>query len=116
MKMSTHGNWITRAVLAFSGSLAFSFLFTAAASPDAGAALYRTKCVACHGPDGKGATPVGKADGIRDLGSVGVQGQSDSVLTSIITSGKSKMPGYGKSLKPEQITALVAYVRSLASK
>ena len=114
--MKTHANQILRASLTLTGALAFCFATTAAASPDAGAALYKTKCAACHGADGKGATAVGKADSIRDLGSADVQGQSDAVLNTIITSGKGKMPAYGKSLKPEEVTALVAYIRSLASK
>ena len=41
---------------------------------------------------------------------------SDTELTEIITKGKNKMPGYGKSLKPEQITDLVGYIRNFAKK
>jgi cytochrome c6 len=78
-----------------------------------GEALYKAKCVACHGPDGKGETAVGKANKIRDLGSADVQAQSDDVIAGIIGSGKGKMPAYGKSLKPDQIKELVAYIRSL---
>jgi cytochrome c6 len=78
--------------------------------------LYKTKCAACHGADGKGATAVGKANKLRDLGSPDVQNQSDGDVTGVITNGKNKMPAYGKSLKPEQIKDLVAYVRSLAKK
>ena len=78
-----------------------------------GEALYKTKCAACHGADGKGETTVGKANNVRDLGSADVQGQSDDVLAGIIGSGKSKMPAYGKSLKPEQIKDLVTYIRTL---
>jgi mono/diheme cytochrome c family protein len=96
--------------------LAFGLADGSAAAPVAGAALYKTKCAACHGADGKGATAVGKADSIRDLSSADVQGQTDAQLNAIITSGKGKMPAYGKSLKPAQVTSLVAYVRSIASK
>ena len=83
---------------------------------DAGAALYKTKCAVCHGPDGKGETAIGKANKLRDLGSADVQKQSDDELGAIITNGKGKMPAYGKSLKPEQVKELVAYIRSLAKK
>jgi mono/diheme cytochrome c family protein len=83
---------------------------------DAGAALYKTKCAACHGPDGKGETAIGKANKLRDLSSAEVQKQSDTELAAIIESGKGKMPAYGKSLKPEQVKELVAYIRSLAKK
>jgi mono/diheme cytochrome c family protein len=37
---------------------------------------------------------------------------SDADLATIITNGKGKMPA-SKSLKPDQVTALVAYVRTL---
>jgi cytochrome c6 len=83
------------------------------AHSQSGDALYKTKCAACHGADGKGETTVGKADKIRDLGSAEVQAQSDADLTAIISTGKGKMPAYGKSLKPEQVKDLVAYIRTL---
>jgi cytochrome c6 len=78
-----------------------------------GEALYKSKCVACHGADGKGETAVGKANKVRDLGSADVQKQSDDEIAGIIGNGKGKMPAYGKSLNPEQVKDLVAYIRSL---
>jgi cytochrome c6 len=83
---------------------------------DAGAALYKTKCAVCHGPDGKGETAIGKANKVRDLGSSEMQKQSDEEVATTIENGKGKMPAYGKSLKPEQIKDLVAYIRSLGKK
>jgi cytochrome c6 len=80
------------------------------------AAIYKSKCAACHGADGKGETTIGRANKIRDLGAAEVQQQSDADLTNIINTGKGKMPGYAKSLKPEQVKDLVAYIRSLAKK
>ena len=81
-----------------------------------GEALYKSKCVACHGADGKGATATGKSLGARDLGSSEVQAQSDEQLVEAITKGKGKMPAYGKTLKDEQIKDLVSYVRGLVKK
>ena len=83
---------------------------------DTGAALLKTKCAACHGPDGKGETAMGKANKLRDLGSPEVQKQSDTELATIIENGKGKMPAYSKSLKPEQVKDLVAYIRTLGKK
>jgi cytochrome c6 len=83
---------------------------------DGGAALYKAKCAACHGPDGKGETAMGKSNKLRDLGSPEVQKQTDAELTAIIENGKGKMPAYGKSLKSEQVKDLVTYVRSFAKK
>jgi mono/diheme cytochrome c family protein len=109
--------WITRhalAALLLCGTVIV--LSVSVRAQDAGAALYKTKCAACHGPDGKGDTAMGKANKLRDLGSPDVQKQSDAELAAIIENGKGKMPAYGKSLKPEQVKDLVAYIRSLGKK
>ena len=101
------------AVLAFLLCAVFGVLAVPAQAQSGGAALFKTKCAACHGAVWKGQTSIGKADGIRDLGSEDVQKQTDEELTGIIGSGKGKMPAYGKSLKPAQIKELVAYIRTL---
>jgi cytochrome c6 len=95
---------------------ALGFISYPAQAQDGGAALYKTKCAACHGADGKGETSIGKANKLRDFGSPDVQQQSDADLAAVITAGKGKMPAYGKSLKPDQIKDLVTYIRSLAKK
>src|SRR6266849_492533 len=75
------------------------------------AALYKSKCAGCHGPDGTGSA-MGKKMGAHDFTSVDVQKMSDAELTDIITNGKNKMPKYA-SLKPEEVKGLVAYIRTL---
>ena len=76
---------------------------------------YKTKCVACHAADGSGSE-VGKKLGAHDFHSSQVQSESDADLTQIIVKGKNKMPAYEKSLKPDEIKRLAAYVRDLAKK
>ena len=78
------------------------------------AALYRPKCAVCHGADGKGDTPTGKTMKVRSFTDPEVAKMSDDELAGAIEKGKDKMPAYGKSLKPDEIKAMVAYVRSLA--
>ena len=78
------------------------------------AATYKAKCAMCHGADGKGDTPVGKKMGAHDFASPEVEKLSDQELTAIVAKGKNKMPGYGKSLKDEDLKEMVAYVRQLA--
>jgi mono/diheme cytochrome c family protein len=73
---------------------------------------YTSKCAGCHGSDGAGSA-MGKAMGAHDLVSAEVQQMSDAQLSDVITNGKSKMPAYGKSLKPDDIKGLVAYIRTL---
>jgi mono/diheme cytochrome c family protein len=45
-----------------------------------------------------------------------VQSQSDADLTQVIAKGKNKMPAYEKSLKPDEIKGLVAYLHELEKK
>jgi cytochrome c6 len=110
MKKTT--NWIATitTIVALAG---FVLLSVPAQGQGGGEALYKSKCAGCHGADGKGQTAMGKANNIRDLGSADVQAQSDDAIAGIIGDGKGKMPAYGKSLKPDQIKDLVAYIRTL---
>lgn len=79
--------------------------------------LYKTKCQACHGPDGVGNTPMGKKLGARDFHSPEVQKMTDAQLIEVITKGKEKMPAYGAGkLTAEQIKELASYVRELGKK
>jgi cytochrome c6 len=111
-KMKNSMKWIA-AVTACVAVTGITLLSGAAQAQTGGEALYKTKCVACHGADGKGETAAGKANKVRDLGSADVQKQSDDELSGIIGNGKGKMPAYSKSLKPEQIKDLVTFLRSL---
>ncbi len=97
--------------------LVFAILTTAllalpAAASD-GAALYKSKCAMCHGPDGSGDTAMGKKMGLRALGGAEVQKQSDADLTAIVDKGKNKMPAYNGKLSADDIKALVGYIRTL---
>ena len=96
-------------------ALAVAVMFcTSAKADEKSTALYKQKCAACHGVDGKGETATGKAMKVRSLADPEVAKMSDEDLSSAIEKGKGKMPAYGKSLKPDEIKAMVAYVRSLA--
>jgi cytochrome c6 len=102
--MDSKLKWNRISASAFLGFAALS-LFALPAQSQTGAALYKTKCAACHGPDGS----KNKAG---DLASEDAQKKSDDELAGTISAGKSKMPAYGKSLKPDQIKDLVAYIRT----
>lgn len=77
------------------------------------AALYKSKCQSCHGPDGTGATPAGKKLGVKDFHSPEVAKASDVELFDITKKGKEKMPAYDKKLTDDQIKDLIKYIRSL---
>jgi mono/diheme cytochrome c family protein len=79
-------------------------------------ALYASKCATCHSLDGSGTTATGKKMKLRDLRSAEVQNQTDDQLEKVIAKGKGKMTGYEKSIGPEKVKQLVAYMRELAKK
>jgi cytochrome c6 len=79
---------------------------------DKSASTFKAKCAVCHGAGGKGDSPAGKSLGAADLTKV-TASKSPAELKAVIQNGKGKMPAYGKSLKPEEIDAMVAYIKSL---
>jgi cytochrome c6 len=114
--MESKGNWTRILVTAPLACILLLFFTLPAHAQNGGEALFKAKCAACHGADGKGETAIGKTNKMNDLGSADVQKQSDADLTATITNGKNKMPAYGKSLKPDQIKDLVAYIRGFGKK
>ena len=88
-------------------------LGAASASAEDVAALYKSKCAACHGPDGKGDTAMGKKLEIKDFHAPDVAKMSDAELITITQKGKNKMPPYSGKLTDDQIKSLVKYIRSL---
>jgi mono/diheme cytochrome c family protein len=106
-------NWKVRATTCFNILGIATLLAIPARSDDKSAATYKQKCVACHGADGKGDTPTGKALGVHSFASAETSKMSDQELADVIEKGKGKMPKYGSSMKPEEIKAMVAYIRTL---
>ena len=104
----------------FAASLITGFAvlaFTAAASAQSAADLYKSKtCIACHGADGKGETPMGKKLNARDFHSPDVQKMSDQELFEATKNGKNKMPAYKDKLTDKQIKDLIQYVKELGKK
>jgi cytochrome c6 len=93
-------------------ALFFLFIPTMKAQGDA-ATNFKAKCAGCHGADGGGSTPAGKAMGVHDFKSADVQKETDAEMAGIISSGKGKMPKYADKLKDTEIKDLVAYIRGL---
>ena len=74
---------------------------------------YKSKCIACHGPDGLGNTPVGKAMAVKPYNAPDVLKLSNADLTTIIKNGKNKMPAFNGKLTDAQIKDLVVYIHTL---
>lgn len=73
--------------------------------------LYKSNCARCHGDDGTG----GKGPNLTTEKKQSKWKDSDEKLVNKITNGAFGMPKFGKKLKPEEIKAIAAYVRTLKS-
>ena len=76
-----------------------------AAVLEAGATVFKTYCIVCHGADGK----IG-FNGAKDL--TASEYGRDEMITQV-TKGKGAMAAYESILKPDEIEAVVDYVRTL---
>ena len=76
------------------------------------ASIYKTNCVSCHGPDGRGSA-VGKSLHTADFHSAQVKQQSDAQLAGVVAEGRGNMPAFGTRVSKDQIDALVKYIRTL---
>ena len=103
---------IRSAIIILAVALAFAAATSAYAQNDP-AVLYKSKCQACHGTDGKGDTPAGKKVGTKNFHSPEVAKMSDTELFDITKKGKEKMPSYDKKLTDDQIKALIKFIHSL---
>jgi len=75
-----------------------------------GGELFRTRCAACHGLDGRGGEHAPSI-----AGDPKVRAHSDRELVDIVTHGvpRAGMPAFNLLLEPAEIQAVVAYLRSL---
>lgn len=83
------------------------------ASKTSGAAIFKNKCVICHGADGSGNTPLGKQLQAANFHSKDVQKLSNAELHKIVHDGQANMPSFADQLSDEEITQVVKYVRQL---
>jgi len=81
---------------------------------NSGADTFKAKCQVCHGADGLGNTPTGKALAAQSYKSPDVRKLSDTDLTAIIKNGKNnKMPAFGAQLTDAQIKDVLKYIHTL---
>jgi len=92
---------------------------------DRGQILYETHCAICHGPAGKGDGAGAKVirQSMRDFSNpAAMRDVEDRFLFEIIKKGSSQfgrsnaMPSWGMKLSDEEIRAVVAHIRTLASR
>jgi mono/diheme cytochrome c family protein len=87
----------------------------AADAPD-GAALYAAKCATCHGVDGKGDTPVGKAMKVKSL-LIPKWAADDAVekVAAAIRDGVPGMPPMAAALSEAEIEAVAKATKDMAA-
>jgi mono/diheme cytochrome c family protein len=81
--------------------------------------IFQQRCKLCHGEDGRGKTRKGKEYKVPNFTSKKFQKrETDDEIKDAIANGipKTKMKGFKDKLTPEQIDALVKYVRAFGSK
>ena len=83
-----------------------------------GERLFTSLCWTCHGMQGKGDGPNAALLTVHpaDLGSPGIQAQTNGALYWKITHGRGEMASYEQVISREQRWAVVHYLRTLAHK
>jgi cytochrome c6 len=89
---------------------------TAGLAEASGADTYKAKCQMCHGADGLGGTPAGKAMKAIPFTDPQIISKSDADLIAATTNGKGKMPAYKGKLSDGDIKAVIAYIHTLQKK
>ena len=86
-----------------------------AESAKRGAKIFKTRCMICHGVEGKGDGIGGKALNPKpqNLTSAMVQSQADGEIFWKVTNGRNDMIKWGPILSEEQRWDVVNYVRTL---
>lgn len=76
--------------------------------------LFLENCATCHDEDGRAGNLHGLMVGAQNLRDADWQATTpDKQIIDTIENGSGAMPAFGKRLSASEITAMVAYVRSL---
>ena len=96
------------------GSLLLGATAMAQEDPKKVERAWKSKCASCHGQTGKGDTDKGKQLKIVDMTTPAFQAKKDDELKKAILEGveKEKNHAFKDDLTPEQVDALVAYIRT----
>jgi len=113
--MRTYIGFGTTCLLAAGGLLVSSLAFHAAVPAADGSAVFKTNCAMCHGVDGKGFAALKTPDFTSPKWQASM---TDKQIKDVIKNGKkgTAMVAFGDKLNEEEITAVVAYIRSLKKK
>jgi mono/diheme cytochrome c family protein len=76
--------------------------------PVTGKQVYETVCQACHMADGKGAVGAGAFPALAGNPRMG----APAYPITLVVKGRGGMPGFTDLLSPEQMAAVITYVRT----
>jgi len=108
---------ISIAAVAVALALGASTLRAQAAPAPDGAQLFAHNCSSCHGAAGvPNPAMVHSLGAMPDFTNAQAMGAlADSTLVNVVTNGKGRaMPAYKTRLNPDQVRAVVAYIRTLS--
>jgi len=93
-------------VMAFSMTCAVSF------AQSSGEAIYKAKCLNCHGSTGLANSGVGKLMKVKPVDDPEVKKQSEAEMIAAVRNGAGKMQAYKGTLADAEIKASVLYFRT----
>jgi mono/diheme cytochrome c family protein len=77
-----------------------------------GEAIYKARCLNCHGPAGLANSGIGKLMKVKPVTDPSVRNMSEEAMIEAIRKGIGKMQGYKGDLTDTQIKSLAVYFRT----
>lgn len=94
-------------VLALGGCLACAGSF----AQSSGEAIYKQKCLNCHGAAGLANSGVGKVMKVKPVSDPDVKKMNEAEMIAVVRNGEGKMQAYKDSLTAAEMRASVNYFR-----
>jgi mono/diheme cytochrome c family protein len=92
------------------------FVGVAGYAQSGGEAIYKAKCLNCHGPAGVPVSGIGKLMKVKPVTDPAVMKLTDAEMIEMVRKGVGKMQPYKDSLSDAQIKETVAYFRAFLNK
>jgi mono/diheme cytochrome c family protein len=103
MKNMIRSQFVLAAVVAVAGTMCFA---------QDGAALYKSKCQACHGATGTPSPAMAKMMGIKPTSDASIQALSADQVAATVKNGKGKMKPIA-GLSDDEVKAVAAFFKTL---
>jgi mono/diheme cytochrome c family protein len=77
-----------------------------------GEAIYKAKCMNCHGPTGRANSGIGSLMKVKPVTDPSVQKMNEAEMIEVTRKGMGRMQGFKGELTDAQIKGSVAYFRT----